>query len=773
LELLHSEEMDEDDIEDNDLLTEQVDTAKLSQQPDQQSLLSLSDNFDDLHVLDNALVSSCDDEAIEFLIQYKLRKLWNKVLNEDISVEEFRKETGGKNFHIIKNYFFQEFDEVVKYNPPEEYNFPYSPNLMQKLTVYRLSNHKRYGNWSGTGAGKTISFIISSREIDSRLTVLVGLNSTVQQLEEDIEDVFPDSLVHTQYRKGHVFDRDYYNYLILNYEKFQQGYSEGLLQDLTDNNQIDFIVIDEIHNVKQRTENKESLRRGSLKRMIGRANEKNNGLYVLGMSATPVINNLTEAKSLLEMVSGKDYDDLDTRRTLQNAIEVFKHLTLNGLRYRPKYDIQLKELTAENTEELKIDGTSLLDDLLAIENHNYLRAEQLILKEKLKFIEPYLGKGVLIYSYFTTGMISVIVSHLQGLGYSIGTFTGEESNEERGDFKNKFIKGEIDILIGSRPVGTGVDGLQRICNKMIVLSLPWTDSEYTQLKGRIYRQGSKFGEVEIIIPQVYVKMDDGEWSWDRQRINLIRNKKTLADAAIDGVIPSKKIPSPNTLFAKSQEALREWRDRLQEGGVFKIDRKDLTFPLRPEIVEQLGRRLGDFSEVNRVWSVSKSSTTHDRLKEHPEDWYYYHELYREKRKTWDEIPYVEIAKMITRPEFIVADLGCGENLLSKEIPNRVLAFDHVAIDENVTACDISNLPLDDSAVDVTVFSLSLMGSNYDNYIKEAHRVLKSMGFIIIAEPINKWKQREQELEDLLIEAGFDKPKIKKTGSFIYLRSVKF
>ena len=98
------------------------------------------------------------------------------------------------------------------------------------------------------------------------------------------------------------------------------------------------------------------------------------------------------------------------------------------------------------------------------------------------------------------------------------------------------------------------------------------------------------------------------------------------------------------------------------------------------------------------------------VKEHPEDWYYYHELYREKRKTWDEIPYVEIAKMITRPEMVVADLGCGENLLCKEIPNKVLAFDHVAIDESVTACDISKLPLDAASVDVAVFSLSLMGS---------------------------------------------------------------
>jgi len=71
----------------------------------------------------------------------------------------------------------------------------------------------------------------------------------------------------------------------------------------------------------------------------------------------------------------------------------------------------------------------------------------------------------------------------------------------------------------------------------------------------------------------------------------------------------------------------------------------------------------------------------------PVNWYYYHTLYAKKRNELDEVPYVEIGKMITRPEFVVADLGCGENLLSNEIPNKVLAFDHVAIDENVTQSD--------------------------------------------------------------------------------------
>jgi hypothetical protein len=222
-------------------------------------------------------------------------------------------------------------------------------------------------------------------------------------------------------------------------------------------------------------------------------------------------------------------------------------------------------------------------------------------------------------------------------------------------------------------------------------------------------------------------LEEKEWSWDKQRINLIRNKKTLADAAIDGVVPSKKIPSLDTLFKKSQEALLEWKDRIGQGKIFIIQRKDLVFPLRPEIVEQLSRKLGDFSELN---STSSSKTTHTKLAENPEDWYYYHTLYKERRKEWSEIPFVEIGKLITRKEMVVADLGCGEDLLRKEIPdNKVLSFDHVAINNNVIASDISHLPLKDESIDIAVFSLSLMGTNYKEYLEEAFHILKAMGVL--------------------------------------------
>lgn len=37
---------------------------------------------------------------------------------------------------------------------------------------------------------------------------------------------------------------------------------------------------------------------------------------------------------------------------------------------------------------------------------------------------------------------------------------------------------------------------------------------------------------------------------------------------------------------------------------------------------------------------------------------------------------------------MVADFGCGDAKLSKNVPNKVHSFDLVAANENVTACDM-------------------------------------------------------------------------------------
>ena len=511
-------------------------------------------------------------------------------------------------------------------------------------------------------------------------------------------------------------------------------------------------------------------------RLIGRSAETNPNFHLLGMSATPVINNLIEAKSLLQLISGKEYDDINTRGTISNALKVFSQLLLNGIRYIPKYNIVLNEITGENNPKLLINGESLTDKLKENNSKDYLGLEKILLELKLEYTKPFIKPRTIIYTYFTDNnrIPKRIGKFIKSLGLSYDYYIGEQNTAEREESKENFVEGNVDILIASRTIGTGVDGLQDVCNRMILLTLPWTDSEYTQLKGRIYRQGSEFGEVDIVIPQVYIDLENIKWSWDKQRLQLIRDKRTLADAAVDGIIPSKHLPTRTKLCSDSLKALKDWQKRVSEGNISITNRREIELPLRPEIIEYLRPSLGDFSKLNQTWSVSRSNNTFERLKKDKSEWEYYHTLYRQKRKDWDEIPYIEIAKKINkREDWIVADMGCGENLLAKEIPNKVHGFDYVACEEGVVACDISNVPLKDNSVDVVVFSLSLMGSNYIDYVKEGYRILKPFGFMFICEPYKKMEGRIDNYKNKLEEIGFNVTSTKNSSKkFVYIDCMK-
>ncbi len=57
---------------------------------------------------------------------------------------------------------------------------------------------------------------------------------------------------------------------------------------------------------------------------------------------------------------------------------------------------------------------------------------------------------------------------------------------------------------------------------------------------------------------------------------------------------------------------------------------------------------------------------------------------------WPIVPYEEAIKWFkARSHMIIGDFGCGEALLATSIENQMFSFDLLAINENVTACDIT------------------------------------------------------------------------------------
>lgn len=777
------EESFTDDATETELETELVEGTNLDI-PEETQGLQLLNPIAELHMYDNnSITASLDDENIDFLMKNQLNKLWNRVINKDVLPEILANETGGDRFTIIKNWFFNEYNQLLKLELPKEYNFKddkgklIQPNLMQRLTVHRLINEKSYGNWSGTGAGKTLSAVLAGRVAGAKATVIICNNATVEGWVNSINEYFTNNKVYVKQKLDDT-PKDKYilfkkydiklnpndnNYLVINYEMLQQEDSEYVISELLKNNKIDYIILDEVQNVKQREEGveNESARRDVTNKLIIASREKNSELLVLAMSATPIINNLTEPKKLIELLTSEVHNELDTRENIINGIEMYKALTRYGLRYRPKNDIRI------NQELIEIDGTHLTDKLIGIRSGAIVEFEKALLKTKLDSVKGKIQKGTLIYTHYVTELCGDIGTYVKGLGLTIGYYTGEDKTGLKA-----FKKGEIDVLIGSSPISTGVDGIQKVCNTLIPLVLPWTSAEYDQLVGRVDRQGSNFDHVNIYVPQVVIPMDNGEWSWDKRRFNIIRFKATLADLAVDGRVPLNLLPSKAKLMEDAKNELKVWVERLNDDNVITFEREEIKIPLNPQFVAKNITKYGDFSQMNQRWGVSNSQTTNKRLTEDPTEWFQYHTLYRESRATWSEIPYKEIAKQIKRKDYVVADLGCGENLLKGEISNKVLSFDHVAIDNTVTACDISKLPLEDDSIDVAVFSLSLMGSNYESYLKEAYRVLKHMQPIMIAETAKQWRDNEDEFKRILISIGFDNLVLRESSKFIYVTAFK-
>ncbi|MFL6361763.1 MAG: methyltransferase domain-containing protein [Nitrososphaeraceae archaeon] len=137
------------------------------------------------------------------------------------------------------------------------------------------------------------------------------------------------------------------------------------------------------------------------------------------------------------------------------------------------------------------------------------------------------------------------------------------------------------------------------------------------------------------------------------------------------------------------------------------------------------------------------------------------------------IPYEEIIKRIKQlsPRLQIGDFGCGEAKIMEVIePQRVYSFDHVAINDKVMACDVKRVPLADEALDVAVFSLSLMGKNWPEYIKEAKRCLVTNGILIIAETTKSLKGRLSSLRDIINAEGFEIYTDEERGDFTFIEA---
>jgi len=718
-----------------------------------------------------------DPEKLKFFENSTVKKYWKEAfkIGNATKIAKFIKKKSNTNNAFTKGYckrFLDEYTgtlEILKLIP-KNYSFKdfktkkiALPRLMQLYFTNKIRRNKHYLNLSGTGSGKTLSAVLASRILNCKVTLIVCPNDVVEQWggnpekgkNGDIKDIFPDSVVYT---KNDVFsaklDTKHHQYLVLNWEKFQ---IDSLIEKLSKlvKTKIDMVIMDEIQFVKIRGKIS-SKRRDNLKAVLDEINSRNSKAKIVGLSATPVINELSEGRSLLNLVTGWEYDDtnLKVNPNVGNAVALHEKFANISVREKPEYGI------FENRQFIDVDGDWPAGyesrELIA----NPLQAEEILTQIRIPKILELIDGPTIIYTEYvgssddnrTRKIIDILKEAVEGAGHSVAIYTGEDHTG-----KDLFIKGMRDVLIASRPIAVGVNGLQWRTNRLIINTLPWTNANYQQLIGRLIRYGQKKDKVDVFI----IRASLNGWRYDEQfKWARILVKKTIAECAVDGIIPRKHLVSPET----ATKAAVNWLKRLENNEFSVVTKRRLDTRLAPvEVKKRLKKYGSDFTAINQQINVSNSDTIYKKMNaNNGEMWEEYHRRLRETRKTWSVDPLDKIIESIQKmPEWLpIGDFGCGEALLADKFSNRVQSFDAVSHDSRVTSCNIAKVPVDDGKLGIVVFCQSLMGTKkaWPEYIKEASRCLPKNGILLIAEatkPITENARNLGSIRDVIKENGFE------------------
>lgn len=693
------------------------------------------------------------------------------------------------NFEEELNKRFEEQSKAIEEMDSTEI-FGHKLNYQQRLTVLELQKRPFFLNYSDTGAGKTKAAISCAYYLNSKHVIIFCPHSVIEttwlpQINQ-ASFIKKKNIVSNQILA--IDNNDDVTFEIFNYDKFNtEGQADKRLKEIIKSKKYDLVVLDEVHRLK----NKNSNTYKSLSKFLQTVRKLNPQLKIFGGTATPITTSNRDLQGIYEIMSGKKADEVTMGSLSNQLINANKILETSGFGYFPKSKMEVR-YNGINSEELfspkvrgkaifktklaNIDGSSIEQECIE-HRGNISKIEELHLLLKFNAYKHLIRKGTAIYTEYTYGdkMLYELKDLVEDkLHLSACIYSGEckTTDEDKNSLK-EFIGGKKDVLIGTKSMCEGVDGLQKVSNRLILHTIPSVWSVMHQLIGRFDREGSNFVDegVDVFVPMVVFQLGDGSTvSIDRnRRWDLSMNRKIKDDITKGGHLEEISSAEKERLI---DEVVAKLKDKYE---MTEINRKDVEVSEFDDLPVEWHKRESLISDFNRRGKTTNSKRLHKEITENPEEWFEYHKARHESMKTWNEIPFEYIASKIKNKNRIVADFGCGENLMKDLIPqNKVYSFDHVAIDNSVIACDMTHTPLENESIDIAVFSLALWGTNFEDYFKEAYRLLNYDGLMYIAEPSKSYTQEDRnELLDMLERNGFTLVgNIEERGKFFYITVMK-
>lgn len=391
----------------------------------------------------------------------------------------------------------------------------------------------------GIGSGKTLSAVTASQCFLNKNPDSIVIVST------------PKSLVHN-------FKKEMENYGIDKLDSHYVFYTHDELCNLIKNEKVplsyfhkNMLIIDEIHNFRTQPLFKEE-KDGKIKYgqayyaiKAAHASEK-----VIGLTATPIVNSMTDLKNPLSMITGKKISQISENPSYEN-LEKYKSLFSFYQRNINDPDYPSKHIHDQNIRMTLsyYKKFNQLEEVLHSQNKEYIKTFHLSLRMAVNKLDnnkesPKVlwtiqliqnGLKTLVYSGFKDSGVLYIADHLTKLNIPFDIITGDSSMEERKQIVDDYNDNKTKVLLITM---AGSEGLDLKETRQVVLFEPvWNPSTEEQIIGRAVRRNSHanlpVNERRVDVYKLLMITPFGNETVDHKLVKIINHKKKMIEYSND------------------------------------------------------------------------------------------------------------------------------------------------------------------------------------------------------------------------------------------------